>query len=205
MPKSLPSLSHKAWQPVGHRAHLVVNTNIARDNPTSPESKDSSSKGSSESQHGYGIDTLPLPKDKGEFIADVPPSPASPKAQDELAMDADMSEDGSMSPQSQYSYGIMSTPLPEPQDNLAIPAVRISGAEDGGSEVQPVAVAQDLDLDVSAPLIWVDLIPYLTQMTEHREGVSIPSATAGDPSAALPDTEDVVEDHSVGRGKPHKS
>ena len=190
---------------MGHIAHLVVNTNVARDSLTSPESEDGSSEGSSESQHGYGINMLPLPKDKGEFDADVPPSPASPKAQDKLAIDVDMSEDGSTSPQSQYSYRIMSTPLPEPQDNLAIPAVHILGAEDGGSEVQPVAVVQDLDLDVSAPLIWVDLIPYLTQMTEHCKGVSILLVTAGDPSAALPDTEDVVEDHSAGRGKPHES
>ena len=64
------------------------------------------------SEVSYGFDVLVLPKDEEGFAVEVPPSP---EVQDELGMEADMSEEeeGSMPLKSQTSYGMMTYPLPK--------------------------------------------------------------------------------------------
>ena len=111
----------------------VANVSTARGSPMSPESEDSSTGGSLGSEASYGFDALVLPKDQEGFTVEVPPSP---EVQDELGMEADMSkeEEGSMSPKSQTSYGMMTYPLPE------------EGEE--GAELPPVVVAQNRDVSV---------------------------------------------------------
>ena len=111
----------------------TANASTARGSPMSPESEDSSAGGSSGSEASYGFDALVLPEDQEGFTVEVPPSP---EVQDELGMEADMSEEeeGSMSPKCQTSYGMMTYPLPE------------EGEE--GAELLPVAVAQNRDVSV---------------------------------------------------------
>ena len=112
----------------------AANASTARGSPMSPESEDSSAGGSLGSEASYGFDVLVLPEDQEGFTVEVPPSP---EVQDELGMEADMSEEeeeGSMSLKSQTSYGMMTYPLPE------------EGEE--GAELPPVAVAQNHDVSV---------------------------------------------------------
>ena len=146
-----PSISGNARQHGECKLHSVAKRCITRDSPVSPESEDGSgtpAEGSSGSERSYGLETLLLPEDQ-ESIMEVLPSP---EAQDELAMDADRSEEGSASLSSEYSFGIESKPLPEHQPNLVIPTVHISGVEDKGAETLPVVVTHDYDVSDIIPV-----------------------------------------------------
>jgi hypothetical protein len=219
MPKSRPSLSVNVRQLERHGVHSVANADVARDSPMSPESEDSFSVAAADSprsQDSFGINAEPLPEDQGDVVMDVPPSPED---QDDFGVDADMSsEGGSPSPQSQCSFGINSMPLPEPNDTHFLPAVRIPGVQDEGTEhppsqpgvtlgvgAAPLPVAHESNLS-APPVHTEDLMNDFTQPTEHGRHFGNASAAPGDlrVDLALPTGADGVNDNRpAAHSKPH--
>ena len=158
MPKSRPSLLPANARQLGRYGVLsVANADVARDSSMSPESEDSFSlagEDSPGSQHSFGIDEEILPEDQADQEADsIMDVPASPDDQDDFGIEADLSsEDGSTSAQSQYSFGISSMPLSEPQDDQELPAARILTVQDEETELPLPQLAATLGVGAPSPV-----------------------------------------------------
>jgi hypothetical protein len=79
--------------------HSVASTDVARDAPMSPESEDSFTLAAGDlpgSQYSFGINTGPLPEYQDDSVMDVLPL----LEDQDIEMEADVSENGSSSPRS---------------------------------------------------------------------------------------------------------
>ncbi|KAN0136926.1 hypothetical protein V8E53_005367 [Lactarius tabidus] len=131
----------------------------------SPESEDSFTLAAGDlpgSQYSFGINTGLLPEYQDDSVIDVLPL----LEDQDIEMDADVSENGSSSPQSQYSFSINSMPLPELEDNHVLPAAHILGVQDEVLEYPPLQPAATPGAQECEP-------------TMHDKNFSKPSATPG--------------------------